>query len=61
GGDSILSMQITSRTKAAFDIDLSPRDVLTARTVSSLADLVEDLVLRELEALAVGDGSTQET
>jgi acyl carrier protein len=61
GGDSILSMQITSRTKAAFDIDLSPRDVLTARTVSSLADLVEDLVLRELEALAVGGGSTQET
>ncbi len=58
GGDSILSMQITSRTKAAFEVDLSPRDVLTTRTVSALADLVENLVLRELEALAVGDGPT---
>ncbi|MBW4717722.1 amino acid adenylation domain-containing protein [Saccharothrix sp. SC076] len=52
GGDSIRSLRITSRTKAAFDVDLSPRDVLTARTVSSLADLVEELVLAELEALA---------
>jgi amino acid adenylation domain-containing protein/non-ribosomal peptide synthase protein (TIGR01720 family) len=60
GGDSIRSLHITSRTKAAFDISLSPREVLTARTISSLADLVEDKVLRELEALAVGDGSEQE-
>ncbi|WP_425471110.1 amino acid adenylation domain-containing protein [Saccharothrix variisporea] len=52
GGDSIRSLRITSRTKAAFDVDLSPRDVLTARTVSSLAGLVEELVLADLEALA---------
>jgi amino acid adenylation domain-containing protein/non-ribosomal peptide synthase protein (TIGR01720 family) len=52
GGDSIRSLHITSRTKAAFGVDLSPRDVLTARTVSSLADLVEELVLADLEALA---------
>ncbi|MEU4805249.1 amino acid adenylation domain-containing protein [Actinosynnema sp. NPDC023587] len=51
GGDSIRSLRITSRTKAAFAVELSPRDVLTARTVSSLADLVEDLVLADLEAL----------
>ncbi|MFJ6674976.1 amino acid adenylation domain-containing protein [Actinosynnema sp. NPDC091369] len=52
GGDSIRSLHITSRTKAAFGVDLSPRDVLTARTVSALADLVEELVLADLEALA---------
>ncbi|WP_425564008.1 amino acid adenylation domain-containing protein [Saccharothrix xinjiangensis] len=52
GGDSIRSLHITSRTKAAFDVDLSPRDVLTARTVAALADLVEELVLADLEALA---------
>ncbi|MFT7834710.1 amino acid adenylation domain-containing protein [Saccharothrix sp. BKS2] len=52
GGDSIRSLHITSRTKAAFDVDLSPRDVLTARTVAALADLVEDMVLADLEALA---------
>ncbi|WP_189227791.1 phosphopantetheine-binding protein, partial [Saccharothrix coeruleofusca] len=51
GGDSIRSLRITARTKEAFGVDLSPRDVLTARTVSSLADLVEELVLAELEAL----------
>ncbi|MEJ2856828.1 MULTISPECIES: amino acid adenylation domain-containing protein [unclassified Saccharothrix] len=52
GGDSIRSLRITSKTKATFDVDLSPRDVLTARTVSSLADRVEELVLADLEALA---------
>ncbi|NUS62643.1 MAG: amino acid adenylation domain-containing protein, partial [Saccharothrix sp.] len=52
GGDSIRSLHITSRTKAAFGVDLSPRDVLTARTVSALAELVEELVLADLEALA---------
>ncbi|PSL55728.1 non-ribosomal peptide synthase protein (TIGR01720 family)/amino acid adenylation domain-containing protein [Saccharothrix carnea] len=52
GGDSIRSLHITSRTKEAFGVDLSPRDVLTARTVSALADLVEELVLADLEALA---------
>ncbi|WP_447002781.1 amino acid adenylation domain-containing protein [Saccharothrix isguenensis] len=51
GGDSIRGLHITSRTKAAFGVDLSPRDVLTARTVSALADLVEELVLADLEAL----------
>ncbi|MFD1148976.1 amino acid adenylation domain-containing protein [Saccharothrix hoggarensis] len=59
GGDSIRGLHITARTKAAFDVDLSPRDVLTARTVAALAELVEDLVLADLEALAteaVADG-----
>ncbi|WP_033442423.1 non-ribosomal peptide synthetase [Saccharothrix sp. NRRL B-16314] len=51
GGDSIRGLHITSRTKAAFGVDLSPRDVLTARTVSALAELVEELVLADLEAL----------
>jgi acyl-coenzyme A synthetase/AMP-(fatty) acid ligase/acyl carrier protein len=52
GGDSIRGLHITARTKAAFAVDLSPRDVLTARTVAALADLVEDLVLADIEALA---------
>ncbi|HEU5470788.1 MAG TPA: amino acid adenylation domain-containing protein [Actinophytocola sp.] len=55
GGDSIVSMHITSKLTSSFGIPLSPRDVLTARTVSSLADLVEDLILRELEQLALAD------
>jgi hypothetical protein len=47
-------MQLTSRTKAAFDVDLTPRDVRTARTVSALAELVEEKILSELERVAVG-------
>ncbi|MGH3783584.1 MAG: non-ribosomal peptide synthetase, partial [Pseudonocardiaceae bacterium] len=37
GGDSLRSLQLTSRTKAAFDVALTPRDIRTARTVSALA------------------------
>jgi acyl carrier protein len=60
GGDSLHSMQLTSRTKAAFEIALTPRDVLTARTVSALAELVEEKILSELERVAVGAGHDTE-
>ncbi|PPK65377.1 non-ribosomal peptide synthetase [Actinokineospora auranticolor] len=52
GGDSITSLHVTARANAAFAVALTPRDVLTARTVRALADVVTDHVLRELEALA---------
>jgi non-ribosomal peptide synthetase component F len=57
GGDSIGSMLITSRTRATFGVELTPRDVLRARTVASLADLVEEKILHELESVAFGDGN----
>ncbi|QKV97422.1 non-ribosomal peptide synthase/polyketide synthase [Streptomyces sp. NA02950] len=56
GGDSVRSLLIASRAKEAFGVELTPRDILTARTVSGLADLVEEYILRELEdAAASGD------
>jgi acyl carrier protein len=55
GGDSIRSLLITTRIKAAFDVALTPRDVLTARTVSALTEVVEDAILGELERVAFGD------
>jgi amino acid adenylation domain-containing protein len=58
GGDSIRSLLITSRVKAAFGIALTPRDVLTAPDVSTLAELVEEKVLCELERVAVGGGTS---
>jgi non-ribosomal peptide synthetase component F len=58
GGDSIRSLRIASRAKAAFDVSLTPRDVLTARTVFTLAELVEEKVLLEFERVAVGDGNS---
>ncbi|WP_410640976.1 non-ribosomal peptide synthase/polyketide synthase [Amycolatopsis sp. lyj-346] len=52
GGDSLRSLQITSMTKSAFDVEITPKDVLTAGTVLALAELVEERVLQDLERLA---------
>ncbi|HEX6355903.1 non-ribosomal peptide synthase/polyketide synthase [Actinophytocola sp.] len=57
GGDSIRSLGIAARTKVAFEIPLTPRDVLVAATVSALAELVEERVLRELEELVGTESS----
>jgi acyl carrier protein len=54
GGDSIQSMLITAKANAAFDVTLTPRDVMTARTVEALAHVVEDHILGDLEHLAAG-------
>jgi len=54
GGDSLLSLRVAARVNAAFSLDLTPRDVLAARTVRALADLVEERVLDQFEALAGG-------
>ncbi|WP_143264421.1 phosphopantetheine-binding protein, partial [Amycolatopsis kentuckyensis] len=54
GGDSLRSLRITSMTKSAFDVEITPKDVLTAGTVLALAELVEERVLRDLERLAAG-------
>ncbi|HEX9337952.1 MAG TPA: non-ribosomal peptide synthetase [Pseudonocardiaceae bacterium] len=56
GGDSVRSVLITARAKATFDVTITPKDVLTAGTISALAELVEEQVLRELEQLAAADG-----
>jgi amino acid adenylation domain-containing protein len=57
GGESVLSLAVAARVTAAFDVALTPREVLVTRTVARLAELVEDRVLTELEqlALSVGD------
>jgi amino acid adenylation domain-containing protein len=52
GGDSLRSLHIAARAKATFDVALTPRDVLTTRTVRAMAELVEDRILDELERLA---------
>ncbi|AHH97300.1 non-ribosomal peptide synthetase [Kutzneria albida] len=60
GGDSVRSLHITSMARTAFDIELTPKDVLTTRTVSALAELIEEKVLLELERVALGDADDQE-
>jgi acyl carrier protein len=56
GGDSVRSLHIISRARAAFDVALTPRDVLTTGTVAALAELVEESVLLEFERVAFSDG-----
>ncbi|MFC5288832.1 non-ribosomal peptide synthase/polyketide synthase [Actinokineospora guangxiensis] len=55
GGDSVRALRVGSRAREAFDVALTPRDVLTARTIAALADVVEDLVLADLELAAATD------
>ncbi|MGH3430228.1 MAG: non-ribosomal peptide synthetase, partial [Mycobacteriales bacterium] len=57
GGDSVRSVLIIMRIKTAFDVVLTPRDVLTTRSISVLAGVVEDLILSELERIAFGHGN----
>jgi amino acid adenylation domain-containing protein/non-ribosomal peptide synthase protein (TIGR01720 family) len=57
GGDSVRSMLIIMRIKTAFDVILTPRDVLTTRSISALANVVEDAILSELECIAFGHGN----
>jgi acyl carrier protein len=57
GGDSVRSVLVVMRIKSAFDVILTPRDVLTTRTISALADVVEDAILSELERIAFGHGN----
>jgi acyl carrier protein len=59
GGDSLRSLHITGRANAAFDTDLTPRDVLGARTVRGLAALVEEKILADIERLAFGDNNVE--
>jgi len=55
GGDSVRRLLIVTRAKAAFDLALTPRDILTTRDVATLAELVEEKILRELERVALAD------
>jgi amino acid adenylation domain-containing protein/non-ribosomal peptide synthase protein (TIGR01720 family) len=56
GGDSIRSLLIASRASTAFDVTLTPRDVLAARTTAALAQAIEEQILHELERVALSDG-----
>ncbi|MCS7475598.1 non-ribosomal peptide synthase/polyketide synthase [Umezawaea endophytica] len=42
GGDSILSIRVISRLRAAFDVEMSPRSVFTSPTVAGIAALVAE-------------------
>ncbi len=56
GGDSLRSLGVVAQARAAFDVALTPRDVLVTRSVAALAELIQEKVLQEFERVALGDG-----
>ncbi len=56
GGDSLRSVGIAARVQSAFDVPLTPRDVLVAPTIAELAEVVEEKVLQEFESVAASSG-----
>ncbi|ABB75128.1 Acyl transferase domain-containing protein [Nitrosospira multiformis ATCC 25196] len=51
GGDSLLGIQLLSRVRAVFGIDMRPADFFRSPTVAGLAELVETKLLDEIECL----------
>jgi acyl transferase domain-containing protein/acyl carrier protein len=49
GGDSLLGIQLLSRVRAAFGVDMHPADFFRVPTVAGLAELVEMKLLDEIE------------
>jgi amino acid adenylation domain-containing protein/non-ribosomal peptide synthase protein (TIGR01720 family) len=53
GGDSIQSIRVTSRLRAAFDVELSPRTIFTHSTVRALAAAIPAGSTDELSVIPV--------
>ena len=47
GGESLLAVQLTSRLRAAFQVEIGPRDLFDASSVAALAGIVEGRRERE--------------
>jgi acyl carrier protein len=49
GGDSLLGVQLLSRVRTGFSVDLHPADFFRSPTITGLAALVEAKLLDEIE------------
>ena len=49
GGDSLLGIQLLSRVRTAFGVDMHPAEFFRSPTVAGLAELVETKLLDEIE------------
>jgi phthiocerol/phenolphthiocerol synthesis type-I polyketide synthase E len=49
GGDSLLGIQLLSRVRAGFAVDLHPADFFRSPTIAGLAALVETKLIDEIE------------
>ncbi|WP_394831336.1 acyltransferase domain-containing protein [Pendulispora rubella] len=53
GGNSLLGIQLHTRLKEQFDVEISLKELLEKTTVAGMADLVELTILEEIESLQV--------
>lgn len=51
GGNSLLGIQLHTRVKEEFDVDISLKDLLERSTLAGMAELVELIILEEIEAI----------
>ena len=58
GGDSLLATQLVARIHAAFQVELPLPTVFREPTVAEQALVIEDMVLREIEAMSEEDVQT---
>lgn len=52
GGSSLLALQVTSRLREAFHVEVSLKNFFANATIHKLAAAVEDLLLAEIEAMS---------
>jgi acyl carrier protein len=60
GGHSLLGMRVASRMRQAFQVELSPRDIFSARTPRELAVLIQALLISSGRASAARAAGVQE-
>ncbi|HKV42348.1 MAG TPA: SDR family oxidoreductase, partial [Blastocatellia bacterium] len=58
GADSLLAVQFVSRVRTAFNVTASLRDVFEAPTAADFALVIEELVIREIDALTEEEAKT---
>jgi len=52
GGHSLLATQVLSRLRETFQIELPLRRLFDAHTIAEIADVIEELLIAEIEALS---------
>ncbi|WP_157096087.1 phosphopantetheine-binding protein, partial [Methylosinus sp. R-45379] len=52
GGHSLLAIQVRSRIRAAFDVEIPLRDLFEATTIAALAEQIEESLIATLEAVS---------
>ncbi|PZD72648.1 Linear gramicidin synthase subunit D [Acaryochloris thomasi RCC1774] len=59
GGHSLLATQVLSRLRETFQIELPLRRLFDAHTVAEIADVIEEVLIAEIEALSDDEAEEQ--